>query len=55
MAIFQKMHEERGVTVVVITHEPTVADFCQRKVVMRDGKIISDEQVANMIEANGGT
>jgi putative ABC transport system ATP-binding protein len=54
MAIFQKMHQEQGVTVVVVTHEPSVADFCQRKVVMRDGKIISDERVTNQIEANGG-
>jgi putative ABC transport system ATP-binding protein len=44
MQIFQKMHREQGVTVVVITHEPFVADFCQRKVVMRDGKIISDDR-----------
>ena len=54
MEIFQKMHREQGVTVVVVTHEPFVADFCQRKVVMRDGKIISDEQVTKQIEANGG-
>jgi len=53
MEIFQKMHREQGVTVVVVTHEPFVADFCQRKVVMRDGKIISDEKV-NQIQANGG-
>jgi putative ABC transport system ATP-binding protein len=45
MEIFQKMHREQGATVVVITHEPFVADFCQRKVVMRDGLIISDDQV----------
>jgi putative ABC transport system ATP-binding protein len=46
MQIFQKMHQEQGSTVVVITHEPFVADFCQRKVVMRDGLIISDDRVA---------
>jgi putative ABC transport system ATP-binding protein len=45
MEIFQKMHREQGSTIVVITHEPFVADFCQRKVVMRDGQIISDDQV----------
>jgi putative ABC transport system ATP-binding protein len=45
MEIFQRMHREQGATVVVITHEPFVADFCQRKVVMRDGLIISDDQV----------
>jgi putative ABC transport system ATP-binding protein len=46
MEIFQKMHREQGATVVVITHEPFVADFCQRKVVMRDGLIISDDKVS---------
>ena len=49
MGIFQKMHDEHGATVVVITHEPSVADFCQRKVVIRDGQIISDDQVANQV------
>ncbi len=47
MEIFQKMHREQGVTIVVITHEPFVADFCQRKVVMRDGHITSDDRVAD--------
>lgn len=51
MAIFQKMHREQGTTVVVITHEPSVADYCQRKVVLRDGRIISDDQVANQVIA----
>ncbi len=47
MEIFQKMHREQGSTVVVITHEPFVADFCQRKVTMRDGRIVSDDSVAD--------
>jgi putative ABC transport system ATP-binding protein len=51
MAIFQKMHREQGTTVVVITHEPSVADYCQRKVVLRDGQIISDDKVTNQIIA----
>jgi putative ABC transport system ATP-binding protein len=51
MAIFQKMHREQGATIVVITHEPSVADYCQRKVVIRDGQIISDDKVANQVIA----
>jgi putative ABC transport system ATP-binding protein len=51
MAIFQKMHQEQGTTVMVITHEPSVADYCQRKVVIRDGQIVSDDKVANQIIA----
>jgi ABC-type lipoprotein export system ATPase subunit len=35
----------------VITHEPSVADYRQRKVVLRDGQIISDDQVANQVIA----
>jgi putative ABC transport system ATP-binding protein len=46
MEIFQKMHRDQGATVVVITHEPFVADFCQRKVTMRDGRIVSDEKTS---------
>jgi putative ABC transport system ATP-binding protein len=46
MEMFQKMHREQGATVVVITHEPFVADFCQRKVAMRDGRIVSDDRVS---------
>jgi len=47
MSIFQKMHREQGVTVVIVTHEPDIAGYCERKVVMRDGNIISDEPVSN--------
>jgi putative ABC transport system ATP-binding protein len=51
MAIFQKMHQEQGTTVVVITHEPDVALYCERKVVIRDGQIISDDRVADRVIA----
>jgi len=29
--------------VIIITHEPEIAEFCPRKLIMRDGKIISDK------------
>lgn len=43
MQLFQRMHNERGVTVIIVTHEPNIADFCPRKVVMRDGVVVSDD------------
>jgi len=43
MKILQKMHIEQGVTTIIITHEPEIAGFCPRKLIMHDGKIISDE------------
>jgi putative ABC transport system ATP-binding protein len=47
MTIFQQMHLHHDVTVIIVTHEQEVANYCQRQVVMQDGLIISDRQVAN--------
>jgi putative ABC transport system ATP-binding protein len=41
MAIFTKLNQE-GKTIVMITHEPSVAAYAHRAVVIKDGKIISD-------------
>jgi putative ABC transport system ATP-binding protein len=47
MEIFQKLNDERGLTIVLVTHEHDIASFCKRAVVFRDGKIRKDEPVAN--------
>ena len=44
LAIFQTLNDE-GRTVVVVTHEPDVADHCRRIVRMRDGVVHDDERV----------
>jgi putative ABC transport system ATP-binding protein len=44
IAIFQELNDA-GKTVVLITHEPDIADHARRVVQMRDGRIASDEQV----------
>jgi len=41
MAIFQKLNDE-GHTIVMITHEPDIAEHAQRIIHVRDGKIIED-------------
>jgi putative ABC transport system ATP-binding protein len=41
MALFQELWQE-GLTIVYVTHEPDVARFASRMVVMRDGCIVSD-------------
>ncbi len=43
MAIFQELGAE-GITVALVTHEPDVAAFAARVVVMRDGLLVSDER-----------
>jgi putative ABC transport system ATP-binding protein len=44
MAIFQKLNE-KGITVVIVTHEPDIAAYTNRNVSFRDGKILKDFQV----------
>jgi ABC-type lipoprotein export system ATPase subunit len=36
---FQKLNENEGLTIVVVTHEPDVAAHCKRTIRMRDGRI----------------
>ena len=43
MDIFKKMNEQ-GKTVIMVTHEPDIAAYCKRVLVMRDGKLVSDER-----------
>jgi putative ABC transport system ATP-binding protein len=51
MAIFQRLNQEQGITVVLVTHEPHVARHARRIVAMRDGLIDSDESVHDRIMA----
>lgn len=44
MKIFQGLNDE-GVTIVMVTHEPDIAEFTKRKVVFRDGIIIDDAPI----------
>jgi putative ABC transport system ATP-binding protein len=41
MAILQQLNA-RGITVVLVTHNPDIANYCQRKVMFRDGRVIQD-------------
>ena len=43
MAIFQELRES-GITVVLVTHEPDIARYARRVVMMRDGKVQSDQR-----------
>ncbi len=44
MALFQQLGDE-GLTVVFVTHEPDIAEHATRIVVVRDGRITSDERI----------
>ena len=44
MDIFQKLKEERGITIVLITHEMEVAEYGSRIITFKDGLILSDHE-----------
>jgi len=43
MDIFQRLNTERGITVLLITHEQDIAEYGTRIIVFRDGKIVDDK------------
>ena len=43
MEFFCKLNEVHGKTIVLVTHEPDIAEYCKRIVKFKDGNIISDE------------
>jgi putative ABC transport system ATP-binding protein len=46
MEVFQKLNDD-GLTIVLVTHEPDIAQFAKRRIHFRDGKIQRDEAVQN--------
>jgi len=43
MAIFQRLNAERGITIVLITHEPQVAEYGSRIIRFSDGRVVTDD------------
>jgi putative ABC transport system ATP-binding protein len=39
MALFAQLHQERGMTVIFVTHDPTIAANAQRVIHLMDGLI----------------
>ena len=50
MGIFQQLNQ-RGITIIMVTHEQDIAAYARRNVVMRDGLILKDFDVAKRLDA----
>jgi putative ABC transport system ATP-binding protein len=51
MQIFQSLNREKGMTTVFVTHDPWIARHTQRVIMLRDGIVIADREVANPLIA----
>jgi putative ABC transport system ATP-binding protein len=54
MALFEELHGE-GQTIIVVTHEPDIAAHAARRVVLRDGAIVSDERTPSRVGPRDAT
>ena len=53
LVLFQKLHAE-GRTIIFVTHNPDIANYSSRNIMLRDGVIISDEINNNILSAKKG-
>ena len=42
MMILQQLNA-RGITIVLVTHDPNIAGYCQRQIILRDGRVVEDQ------------
>lgn len=52
MKMFTRLNRDMGITIILVTHEPEVAEYTDRKVIFRDGKIIQDTAVKKTRKRN---
>jgi ABC-type lipoprotein export system ATPase subunit len=45
MSLLGELHQEGGITIVLVTHDPQVATFADRQITLLDGAIVADEEV----------
>lgn len=41
----------RGITIVLVTHDPAIASYCQRQIILRDGRVIEDQHNSSQVFA----
>jgi putative ABC transport system ATP-binding protein len=51
MDILQTLNVEQNITIVVVTHEPDIAQYAKRNLLFRDGKLVRDSVVADRFVA----
>jgi putative ABC transport system ATP-binding protein len=50
MGVFQKLNDQ-GITILMVTHELDIAQYCKRNLILRDGRIVNDVMIKNRLNA----
>jgi putative ABC transport system ATP-binding protein len=53
MAIFQRLNREKGITLIVVTHDAEIASYARRTLRFKDGRLQKDERVEHPRDAAG--
>ena len=51
MEILQRLNRDKGITIILITHEHDIAEYGHRVITFRDGRVVSDEPVETRRDA----
>jgi putative ABC transport system ATP-binding protein len=51
MMVFQRLNRDLGITVIMITHEPPIANFARRRILFRDGRVVEDRENPSPLSA----
>jgi putative ABC transport system ATP-binding protein len=54
MSIFQRLNDDLGITIVMITHEPDIASYAGRNILFKDGIVVDDRRNASPSRAPEG-
>ena len=54
MAIFQRLNRELGITIIMITHEPDIAQYAKRDIHFKDGRMVTDHENRSFLVAKEG-
>jgi len=53
MGIMQTLNEQQGITILLVTHEPDIAQYAKRVILFKDGLVIEDRPVLNRTLVTG--
>jgi putative ABC transport system ATP-binding protein len=52
MAVLQHLNRDKGITTVIVTHEPDIAAYTNRNIYFRDGRMTRDERIPRPLQAD---